>query len=71
MKEDNLSSKIVDACSIDSFTVIEAEDVKEFIKKLKELLRKTVGVQYTINFKKSQWRELLKRIDNLVGEDLI
>lgn len=31
----NLSEKIVDACSIDSFTVIEAEDVKEFVRKLK------------------------------------
>ncbi len=31
-----LSDKIVDACSIDSFTVIEAEDVKDFIKNILE-----------------------------------
>ena len=61
-KEFNLSEKIED--EIGNRKMLDIEDVREFIKKLKEMFKPT----YTDS---PAWEQMCKDIDKLAGEKLI
>jgi len=66
-EEFNLSKKILYYGSVSSGRVIQEEDVKEFIKRLKEELKFMITANEGRYFKE----QLEPRIDKLAGSELV
>lgn len=65
-----LSDKLVDACSIDSFAVVDAEDVKEFIKDILERIgRDTKQCRWDCDYIKERAGPMLIELNNNGGEN--
>ena len=67
-KEFNLSDKIIEVDDYTNDEGIFIEDVKEFIRLLKEELRKRYNQKYDFNINDLEWA--LDKIDELAGDKL-